>query len=87
MAKWLLEMKPTIDISCRSDGAFTWSCVNKHFEIAKWLLTIKRDIDVDEAFFFAALTDTWILLSGCLKSKPQVNHHTKTLKNLALMVF
>ena len=44
IAKWLLEIKPDIDISYSNNTIFKWSCANGHLEIIKWLLIIKPDI-------------------------------------------
>jgi uncharacterized protein len=56
VAKWLLSVKPDIEISdshwyysdeyCPLDGA----CENGHLEVAKWLLSVKPDIDITDNF-------------------------------------
>jgi hypothetical protein len=54
LAKWLLGMKPDIDISAVGEYAFRTACVNGHIEVAKWLLEMKPDIvisaETDGAF-------------------------------------
>ena len=42
VAKWLLKIKPDIDISAENDHAFREACKNGHLQIAKWLLEIKQ---------------------------------------------
>ena len=46
VAKWLLEVKPEIDISINYERPFQWACGEGHLEVAKWLLEIKPDIDI-----------------------------------------
>ena len=48
IAKWLLTIKPDIDISADNKYAFTSVCENGHLEVAKWLLSIKPDIDISD---------------------------------------
>ena len=44
VAKWLLEVKPDINISADNESAFRNVCQEGHLEIAKWLLKVKPDI-------------------------------------------
>ena len=51
VAKWLLEIKPDIDISIDSEDAFRYACREGHIDIAKWLYGIKPDIDISVCFY------------------------------------
>ena len=53
MAKWILQMKPNIDISDEYEDAFNNACQNRHFEIAQWLLKMKPNFDINYAFYYA----------------------------------
>jgi hypothetical protein len=44
IAKWLFEIKPTINISTNNELAFQRACKNGHLHVAKWLLKIKPTI-------------------------------------------
>ena len=46
VAKWLLKIKPDINISVKNEWAFIVACCNGHLELAKWLLEIKPDINI-----------------------------------------
>lgn len=47
IAKWLLEIKPNINISVENEFAFKFACSNGHLNIAKWLLEIKPTININ----------------------------------------
>ena len=59
VAKWLLEIKPDINISITNEYAFRTACKNWHFKVAKWLLKIKPDINIlindDYAFRYSCI--------------------------------
>ena len=40
LAKWLLSVKPSINISADNDYAFRYACVYEHLETAQWLQTL-----------------------------------------------
>ena len=61
MAKWLLQIKPDIDISTNNDYAFRWVCYKGYLDIAKWLLQIKPDINISAEDEFAF---RWACLEG-----------------------
>ncbi len=46
MAKYILELKPEIDISCYNEKIFRDVCEYNQIEVAKWLLEIKPDINI-----------------------------------------
>jgi ankyrin repeat protein len=46
VAKWLLEVKPNINISANYEYAFIWTCANGYLNVAKWLLEIKPNINI-----------------------------------------
>ena len=48
IAKWLLSVKPDIDISAKNDYAFHLACKNEHLEIAKWLQSLNPYVYVIE---------------------------------------
>ena len=48
VAKWLLSVKPDINISSRDDFAFRWACHFRHLEVAKWLQSLKPYLYVIE---------------------------------------
>lgn len=54
VAKWLLEVKPDIDISADDENAFCCVCAHGHLHAAKWLLEIKPDIVISNMAFFNA---------------------------------
>ena len=45
MAKWLLEIKPNIDISAENEYAFRHACIKEHIELVKWLLRMECRTD------------------------------------------
>ena len=51
VAKWLLEIKPDIDISVDCEDAFRYACRQGHLNIAKWLYEVKPDIDISVCFY------------------------------------
>lgn len=46
IAKWLLVVKPDINVSAKNDRAFHGACFWGHLEVAHWLLSIKPTINV-----------------------------------------
>ena len=48
MMKWLLFVKPDINISAKDEWAFRWACSFGHLEVAKWLLSLKPYLYVIE---------------------------------------
>jgi hypothetical protein len=46
VAKWLFQIKPTIDVSIDSEKIFRTVCENDYLEMAQWLLQIKPTIDI-----------------------------------------
>ena len=60
MAKWLLTIKPNINISACGEYAFATSCINNYFNIASWLLEVKPTINIsveNEIIFRTACED------------------------------
>lgn len=59
--QWLLQVKPDIDISDRSETVFRFACDLDHLHIAKWLIQVKPDIKIsayrDLAFRCACFED------------------------------
>lgn len=47
-AKTLFRMKPEINVSSMNELTFRMACYNGHLEVAKWLLSIKPNIDVSK---------------------------------------
>ena len=49
-------MKPDINISAKDEHSFLLACDYGHLEVAKWLLSVKPDIDIsNHAFCYACL--------------------------------
>jgi len=44
--QWLLQVKPTIDISADNEYAFRSACTGGHLNVAQWLLQVKPTIDI-----------------------------------------
>ena len=65
VAKWLLSVKPDINISAQNEEAFSYACKKGHLEFAKWLLQMKPDINIsannEYAFEFKVNKDQFIL--------------------------
>jgi hypothetical protein len=61
IVKWLLQVKPDINISDENEKAFLLACDFNHLQLAKWLLQVKPDINVsaskDIAFRSASFQD------------------------------
>lgn len=49
VAKWLLEIRPEIDIHYEEDGAFSYACEYGHLDVVKWLWDMCPDIDIRDA--------------------------------------
>ena len=58
VAKWLIEIKPDIDISSENNYAFRTACYNGNLNLAKWLLEIKPNIDI-------SIENYYIFRSAC----------------------
>ena len=75
ISKWLLLIKPDINISAENDEAFREACSYGHTDIAKWLLLIKPDIDIsvenDEAFREACLNGYTDVAKWFIELNPQ----------------
>jgi ankyrin repeat protein len=76
IAKWLLQIKPDINISADDDEAFQCACGNGHLDVAKWLLQIKPNIDIsinnDEAFRYACEDGHLDVAKWLLQIKPNI---------------
>lgn len=79
LAKRLLSIKPTINISTLNESAFRITCYNGHIEVAKWLLAIKPTIDIsadDEyAFRYACSNGHVKVATWLLEIKPSIAFH------------
>ena len=57
VAKWLLSLKPDINISYNNEEVFRYACCHGNLDIAKWLYRVKPDINIssnnNEAFYGA----------------------------------
>lgn len=76
--KWLLEIKPDIDISANNELAFDNACYYGSFETAKWLLEIKPDINIginDNNIFRGCCIrdDNLTIIKWLLEIKPDIN--------------
>jgi ankyrin repeat protein len=52
IVKYLLEIKPDIDIEAKDDEAFKWAYENFHFDILKLIVKHKFNIDTDKYKYF-----------------------------------
>jgi hypothetical protein len=48
IVRWLLQVKPDINISDRNEQAFRLACDFGHLQLAKWLLQVKPDINISD---------------------------------------
>ena len=76
--KWLLEIKPDIDISANNELAFEYACYFGSIETAKWLLEIKPDINIridnDNIFRVCCIRDNNLtIIKWLLEIKPDIN--------------
>ena len=81
VAKWLLKVKPDINISVNNECAFRYACVNGHLEVAKWLLKIKPDINISAnnefAFIHSCEYGHLEIAKWLLEVKPDINISAK----------
>ena len=81
VTKWLLSVKPDINISANNDHAFRYSCLKGHLEVAKWLLSVKPDINIsakDEwAFRYSCSYGHLEVAKWLLSVKPDINISAK----------
>jgi ankyrin repeat protein len=73
--KWLLEIKPDINISKYNEMAFYYTCVYENIDTAKWLLEIKPDINIsiDNDFIFRKSSPNSKIIKWLLEIKPDIN--------------
>ena len=43
IVKWLISIRPDIDISSKNDYAFLIACYNGNIEVAKWLCSLNKN--------------------------------------------
>ena len=48
VAKWLLQVKPDINISIDNEYAFRWTCANRQLNVAEWLQSLNPYLYVIE---------------------------------------
>ena len=79
VAKWLLEIKPDINISTENDSAFICACISGNLEIPKWLLEIKPDIYFNGEMSFLACCekDNLEIAIWLLEIKPTIDISVK----------
>ena len=71
IVKWILELKPTINISDNKDGNFYAAFNDNHLEVVKWLLEVKPNIRMNDkdkdiyrlACFINNLSDAKIIIN------------------------
>ncbi len=77
VAQWLLQIKPTIDISADNEYAFRRACAHGKLKVAQWLLFIKPNINVsanyNDAFMYACLKGYLHLAQWLLQIKPTID--------------
>jgi len=77
IAKWLVSVKPDIDISENNENAFNKACEYGYLELAKWLLLVKPDINIsvdnEKAFCGACENNELEVAQWLLSVKPDIN--------------
>ena len=73
VAQWLLQIKPTINVSTDNEYAFRWACGNGHLHVAQWLLQINPTIDNEFAFQWACVYGHLHVAQWLLQIKPTIN--------------
>jgi hypothetical protein len=73
--KWLLEIKPDINISKNNEMAFYYACVYNNKETANWLLQIKPDlnISIDNNYIFRKSASNLEIIKWLLEIKPDID--------------
>jgi hypothetical protein len=74
VAKWLLSIKPTIDICTENHLCFKWACLNEYIEIAQWLQSLRPDT------YELVIVDDKII-SYCVKRCIPYTNNTITIVN------
>jgi hypothetical protein len=81
VAKWLLSVKPEIDISVNNDAVFRVACQYGNLSTAQWLLSVKPDINIsaghDFAFRFACTNGHLETARWLLSVKPDIDISSK----------
>jgi len=74
IAKWLLQIKPNINISVHNEEAFRCACESGHLHVAQWLLQIKPTINVfindHSAFKHACIRNKWLVVKWLCELYP-----------------
>jgi hypothetical protein len=75
MLKWLLEIKPDINISKNNEMAFYYACVFGNIDTAKWLLKIKTDINIIiyNNYIFRKSSSNLEIIRWLLEIKPDID--------------
>jgi len=77
--KWLLEIKPDINISVNNEQAFYTACYHGSIEVAKWLLEIKPNINIsiNNDYIFReccnGIESNYTTIKWLLEIKPDIN--------------
>jgi len=85
ISKWLLKIKPDIDISRNEEKAFRNACTFGKLNIAKWLLEIKPDINIvilnNFAFVFSCIENHIEVVQWLLQIKPDIyeSYHNESI--------
>lgn len=76
LPKWLLTIKPDINISIGDEWAFRNACTFGKLDIAKWLLQIKPNIDIvirnNYSFCFSCIENQIEIVKWLLEIKPDI---------------
>lgn len=77
LLKFLLKIRPNLDISSNNEAAFRIACVNSNINIVKFLLEKKPDINIsannNEGFLQSAYYNNLELMKYLIKIKPNLN--------------
>jgi hypothetical protein len=73
--KWLIEIKPEMNISENNEMAFYYACTFDNIETAKWLLEIKPDINISimNDYIFRQSSHNVEIIKWLLEIKPDIN--------------
>jgi hypothetical protein len=81
VAKWLLQVNPTFNVSANNEEAFRLACKNGKLEIAKWLLQVNPNINIssnnEEAFRWACGNGYLMVAQWLLQVNPTINVYAK----------
>ena len=76
ISKWLLQIKPNINIASDKSHAFRGACYNGHLEVAQWLYSLNSTIDIiliEDAFIKSCSNGHLDVCQWLLQIRPDIN--------------